>query len=290
MKHKIIKYPDQFSYAEVDTSNYEFTFRCNSYNELWQLGQIIESLNHNNIFPTVTIPNLPDAQSDKRFEKNQSASLKMVGHFLNQFKARYRIFHPHNPEVTEALINDLEIIDNRHFIASVLNSLYCWGLVRTGYPKRFGPIDGISTSAEDEMILMSADAGGFKPLKSLVAKINWDGTTLSASKSRSAGKVDEQLLPLEDFKGKHVMIVDDICIYGGTFKGLAKMLRERNCGKLYLAVSHMTVQNLGDDPVTKYFDKVFTTNSKFDKYWFINQGGHEESINNLEIISLFKFK
>lgn len=290
MKHKIIKYPDQFSYAEVDLDNPEFTFRCNSYSDLWQLGQIIESLNHNGIAPTVTIPNLPDAQSDKRFVKNQSSSLKMVGNFLNQFKAKYRIFHPHNPEVTEALINDLEIIDNRHFIASVLNSLYSWGLVRTGYPKRFGPIDGISTSAEEEMILMSADAGGFKPLKSLVSKINWDGDTLSASKSRSAGKVDKQLLPLEDFKGKHVMIVDDICIYGGTFKGLAKMLRERNCGKLYLAVSHMTVQNLGDDPVTNYFDNVFTTNSKFDEYFHTDKTKDFTTFKNLKIIELFKFK
>lgn len=43
------------------------------------------------------------------------------------------------------------------------------------------------------------------------------------------------------------------------------------------------VQNLGKDPVTNYFDKVFITNSKYDKYFY------EDKIipNNLEIIKIF---
>ena len=94
--------------------------------------------------------------------------------------------------------------------------------------------------------------------------------------------------------GKDIIIIDDICVYGGTFKGLSKLIRETGFeGKLYLAVSHMTVQNLGEDPVTNYFDKVFTTNSKFDKYCYGEK--HESFENkdylgipqNLEIIKLF---
>jgi hypothetical protein len=60
-------------------------------------------------------------------------------------------------------------------------------------------------------------------------------------------------------------------------------LRESNCGKLYLAVSHMTVQNLGEDPVVSYFDKVFTTNSKFNTY----HGNDLLEFEDLEIIKLF---
>jgi hypothetical protein len=82
-------------------------------------------------------------------------------------------------------------------------------------------------------------------------------------------------------------------VYGGTFKGLSKLLKERNCGKLYLAVSHMTVQNLREDPVTKYFDKVFTTDSKFDEYCYGEKGRSIDDedktgiLPNLEIIKLF---
>jgi len=52
----------------------------------------------------------------------------------------------------------------------------------------------------------------------------------------------------------------------------------------------MTVQNLGEDPVTDYFDKVFTTNSKYDKY-YCNEGEDgfigKTNARNLEIIKMF---
>jgi ribose-phosphate pyrophosphokinase len=140
---------------------------------------------------------------------------------------------------------------------------------------------------------MSSDAGGFKPLMKLCDKLDWQGQTASASKSRKWDGEKSSLvqnIQCEDFEGKDVLIIDDICVYGGTFKGLSKLLRERNCGKLYLAVSHMTVQNLGIDPVTKYFDKVFTTNSKFDTYTFgtdILFPEVTDEMKNLEIIKMF---
>lgn len=103
-----------------------------------------------------------------------------------------------------------------------------------------------------------------------------------------------QGLDRDDYEGKDILIIDDICVYGGTFKGLAKLLKERNCGKLYLAVSHMTVQNLGEDPVTNYFDKVFTTNSKYEHYDVADDydatvycDNAIDAPENLEIIKLF---
>jgi phosphoribosylpyrophosphate synthetase len=139
----------------------------------------------------------------------------------------------------------------------------------------------------NNLILMSSDAGGYKPLMNLCNKIGWEGSTYSASKARvpcgEDGMKILQFVERKDFKGKDILIVDDICVYGGTFKGLSQILRESNCGKLYLAVSHMTVQNLGEDPVIGYFDKVFTTNSKYDKYF----GTDLLEFVDLEIIKMF---
>jgi len=101
----------------------------------------------------------------------------------------------------------------------------------------------------------------------------------------------EHILDRQDFEGKDILIVDDICVKGGTFKGLAKLLKKSYCGKLYLAVSHMTVQQLGTDPVTHYFDKVFTTNSKYDTYYWVNDKAHFNTNTipeNLEVIKQFK--
>jgi len=188
-------------------------------------------------------------------------------------------------------MDNVEIIDNSHFIKSVLYNELAPG---PGFP---------NPDLLDNIILMSSDAGGFKPLMKLCDKIQWQGETESASKSRQYIKNEQraiskpintitpvsyskltQRINRQDFEGKDILIIDDICVYGGTFKGLSKLLKDRNCGKLYLAVSHMTVQNLGVDSVTDYFDKVFTTNSKFDNYY---TGKVLSQPNNLEIIKIF---
>lgn len=278
---KIIKYPDNSSYYELITNNVnqEYTVRINSYEDLWHLNQLVDA--HNNFMakiPTITIPCLIDAQADKRFASNQSSGLKLVCKFLNSMNANFKIFHPHNPEVVEASMDNVEIIDNSEFIKEVI-----WKL-NGNYPKETSYLN----LKKDNLILMSSDAGGFKPLMKLCDKIQWKGEVASASKSREykEGKtVLTQLIAHNDFRGKDILIIDDICIYGGTFKGLSKLLKERNCGKLYLAVSHMTVQDLGEDPITNYFDKVFTTNSKYNTYRAENNGTYTPE--NLEIIKLF---
>lgn len=273
MSYKINKYPDGTSYVTIpkewEHTTQEITFRMSNYESLWHLIQLCEVLTWNDVKAHIFIPNLLDAQADKRFDEYQSSGLASISRVLNEFDdISFGIYHPHNPEVVEASLNRVEIIDNSILLDEVLRKL----------------------SPVDDMILMSSDAGGFKPLMKLCDKIGWRGETYSASKARKYedGKSSlSQIVDREDFQGKDIIIVDDISVYGGTFKGLSKLLKERNCGKIYLVVSHMTVQNLGIDPVTHYFDKVFTTNSKFEDYWVDTEGGHMYHPKNLEVIKLF---
>lgn len=275
---KINKYPDGSSYVVLDKERKiePIEHRINSYEDLWHLNQIVEVWNHRygrlDIKPMVIIPNLLDAQADRRFDDNHSSGLKLVCKFLNGMDARFKIFHPHNAEVVEALIDDVEIIDNSEFIDQVLNEV-----------SEYKP----NWTFEDNLILMSSDAGGYKPLIKLANQIKWEGEVFSASKARQDGKMYQYIDPLKDFGGKDILIIDDISVYGGTFKGLAGILRARNCGKLYLAVSHMTVQKLGEDPVTNYFDRVFTTNSKYNSYESVVDLHFIKQPKNLEIIKLF---
>ncbi len=278
MNYKINKYPDGSSYTEVQKDSTSAVFRINSYEDLWHLNQLVDAYNNIDVVPEITIPNLFDAQADKRFGENQSSGLKLVCKFLNQMRAVFQIFHPHNPEVVEALMGNVKIIDNSNFIVEVLNR------VETNINENF----------VKNGILMSSDAGGFKPLMRLCDKINWHGSTFSASKSRStAGSKTNltQRIDRVDFQGSDILIIDDISVFGGTFKGLSTLLREKNAGRLFLAVSHMTVQDLGKDPVTNYFDKVFTTNSKFDEYVTLDGQGYDKimgvSLSNLEVVKLF---
>lgn len=256
-------YPDNSFYVEVGNFNKTFIFRINSYEDLWELNQLHDVYKYNNKNAIVIIPNLFTSQEDRRFDIAQPFGLKLVLEFLKGMgNFDYKIFHPHNPEVVEAILGDrVEIIDNSEFIDLVLAK----GLMGEYTSETETQWDKI---LESNLILMSSDAGGFKPLIKLCDKLGWQGETYSASKSRkyeNGKSVLTQIVDRQDFNGKDILIIDDICVYGGTFKGLSKILKERNCGKLYLAVSHMTVLELGKDSVGNYFDSVFTTNSKFEE-------------------------
>jgi ribose-phosphate pyrophosphokinase len=281
----INKYPDGSSYVNgIGIGLHNSSFKVNSYEDLWHLNQAVDAYyNYFKTRPTITIPCLIDAQADRRFNYDESSGLNLVCTFLNKMQANFKIFHPHNPEVLEALIDNIEIIDNSEFINHVIyNEIYPSFDKET--KKEFYKNN---EDLENNLILMSSDAGGFKPLMKLCDEINWKGETFSASKARMKNGTIFQQIDCSDFDGKDILIIDDISVYGGTFKGLAKLLRERNCGKLYLAVSHMTVRNLGNDPVTNYFDKVFTTNSKYDEYYIASNKGEQTNPKNLEIVKLF---
>jgi ribose-phosphate pyrophosphokinase len=248
MKYVVNSYPDGTHYVKVNEFSDKLTFEINSYQDLWILRQIKDVCDYNRQEVNLHIPCLLDAQADRRFNPDESSGLKLVCDFINSMKFKsVSVFHPHNPEVVEALLDNVKIIDNSDFIMEVI---------------RYYNLH--TTSTLDELILMSTDAGGFKPLMKIADKIGWQGEVYGASKSRKYvdGKsVLIQEIDRQDFNGKDILIIDDICVYGGTFVGLAKMLRARNCGKLYLAVSHVTIENPNKE-LFVLFDKVFSTDSK----------------------------
>lgn len=255
MQYRKVLYPDKSYQVEItDFTNHNLVHRINSYDDLWLLNQIKDACDHNKIKVSLTIPCLFDAQADRRFDDNKPHALKLVCEFINNLNfEEVKIFHPHNPEVVEALISNVTIVDNSEFIEDVIY----------GIKDDFG-----GKSLEENLVLMSTDAGGFKPLMKLVDKIKWTGDVYSASKSRmyinGASQLIQQIDKV-DFEGKSVLIIDDLCVYGGTFLGLSNILKNRNVDKLYLAVSHITVPDPKQE-LDKAFTEIYATNSKFDEY------------------------
>lgn len=270
MKYEVKTYPDGTQYVKVTEFSDELKFRINSYTDLWTLRQIKDVCDHNKQEVNLHIACLLDAQADRRFNTDESSGLKLVCEFINSMKFKsVSVFHPHNPEVVEALINNLKIIDNSEFISKTIKKIHS---LYYEHAKINSPTTiYASSNIISNLILFSTDAGGFKPLMKLADKLQWDGEVYAASKSRKYidGKSKlVQEIDRQDFNGKDILIIDDICVFGGTFIGLANMLKERNCGKLYLAISHLSVEMPSPFLFTLY-DKVFTTNSKnityFDK-------------------------
>ena len=244
MRYEKITYPDGGSYAKItDFSNPVITERINTYADLFFIKSLKDACDYNNVKDvTLNIPCLFQQQHDRRFHDNESFELKLVADFINscEFK-RVNVYHPHS-DVSQIAIKNFKAIDNRNFVIEVLKQI------------------------DTTPILLSTDAGSYKWINKLADVIEFPGEVYGANKSRDlvTHKLT-QVIDRSDFEGRDILILDDLCVFGGTFVGLAKLLKERNVGKLYLGVSHITVKNPNKE-IENLYEKVFCVNTKYDEY------------------------
>ena len=173
-KIEIKNYPDGGKYVIGNNSITELTYRINSYEDLFLLKSIKDACPN---LEEITIPCMFQQQHDKKFNPNESFELKLVCEFINSLNfKKIKVFHPHS-DVTPALLNNCEIIDNTEFIKQVIyNELYSG----PGFP---------NPDMYNNLVLMFSDADGFKPLMKLCKQINWQGETYFASKAREKDKL-----------------------------------------------------------------------------------------------------
>lgn len=136
---------------------------------------------------------------------------------------------------------------------------------------------------KENLIILFPDAGAFKWGMKLLNKLNWEGEVYSASKCRKYenGKSTlVQMIDRQDFQGKDILVIDDLLVGGGTFLGLSEMLKERNVGRLFLAISHITIQT-PNKALEAAYECIFTTNSKYNQYGLSNLTVYD--INDLKI-------
>jgi ribose-phosphate pyrophosphokinase len=206
----------------------------------------------------VTIPYMAYQQADRDFSIGECFSLSTITKILSILPVtKYSIFDPHS-DVTPALISfhkQCEVIPNYKFICNIFNSLISSSTYRSTnyglYP----------VGIDDKLTILSPDAGAYKKIFKLAQSIGFNGGIETANKFRNTNDGTLQVrLSCNDFGGKDVLIIDDICIGGGTFIALAKELKDKNIGKLYLAISHGIFSNRFTE-LSKYFNGIFTTNS-----------------------------
>lgn len=187
------------------------------------------------INPNLFITYMMYQQDDRLFDVSESFGLKVICDLLNTLNFnKISIFHPHSDKVE--LINNCEIIDNLNLIKESISHL------------------------DKEAYWVIPDSGAFKTQFKQIEKLNHKNfITCMKSRSHSTGNI-ETIVNCADLEGKDCFIVDDICLGGRTFINIAQKLKEKNCGNLYLIVSH-GVFNYGIDNLLEYFQKIYTTNS-----------------------------
>ncbi|MFT7899589.1 ribose-phosphate diphosphokinase [Tenacibaculum ascidiaceicola] len=214
------------------------THRIQSFNDIGTLLLATNALKNMGIKKLhVVLPYFPAARQDRLMVSGEPLSVKVYADIINaQNYESVTIFDPHS-EVTPALLNNCKVVDNHKFIKQVTQQL------------------------SDDLILISPDGGALKKIYKVAAHLqNYEVVECSKSRNVKTGQLTGFKVYTDNLQGKDCLIVDDICDGGGTFLGLAKKLKAKNAGNLYLAVSH-GIFSKGFEELEKYFTKIFTTDS-----------------------------
>ncbi|NQX84658.1 MAG: ribose-phosphate pyrophosphokinase [Flavobacteriaceae bacterium] len=214
------------------------THRIQSFNDFGLLVLAVDALKRLSVEKiNVFIPYFPAARQDRVMRKGEPLSVKVYAEILNNMGLnRISIYDPHS-DVTPALLNKCSVISNHNFIKSVLQDI------------------------DEEVILISPDGGALKKIYQLSKRLGGI-TVVECSKSRDVktGKLSGFQVYASDLQGRSCVVVDDICDGGSTFMGLAKELKAKNAGKLYLAVSH-GIFSKGFDKLQIYYDHIYCTDA-----------------------------
>lgn len=214
------------------------TNRIQSFNDFGLLLLAIDALKRMRVKNVnAFIPYFPAARQDRVMIAGEPLSVKVYTAILNSLNLnRITVYDPHS-EVTPALLNCCKAISNHNFIKSVIQEI------------------------NEDVVLISPDGGALKKIYKLSSALGGiDVVECSKSRDVKTGKLSGFQVYDDDLKGKSCLIVDDICDGGGTFIGLAKELKNKKAGRLYLAVSH-GIFSKGFDVLNSYFDKIFSTDA-----------------------------
>lgn len=217
----------------------QITHRIQSFHDFGLLLLAIDALKRLDIeFISVFLPYFPGARQDRVMTSGEALTVKVYTDILNTYNLKEVVVFDIHSDVTPALLNHCKTITNFGFIEQVIAKL-----------------------PSDNLVLISPDGGALKKIYKLASFLK-QFPVIECSKVRDleTGKLSHFNVYTNDLKGKHCLIVDDICDGGGTFTGLAQALKDKNAGNLYLAVSH-GIFSKGFNHLNTYFKHIYTTNS-----------------------------
>jgi ribose-phosphate pyrophosphokinase len=246
IKYNILTFPDGEPHLKLfgqeDWRGEEVSIVCSIKNpsELMQLWMAADIIHHNCCrIDSIFITYLMGARMDRRTTIHQPFTLKFVAGVINSLNAyNVNVFHPHS-HVAGELIWELKEFSNSAFITQVFKEIN-----------------------DASLIYVVPDQGATSMVTRLAALHMRDIVYGKKRRNSLTGALEgfEVNIGDVDIKDRPCMIIDDLCDGGGTFLGLAAVLKEKGAGDLYLAVSH-GIFSKGITELTRVFKQVFTTNS-----------------------------
>lgn len=240
-----IKFPYNIicNYDEETDRRVSISWFYDSDEELFTLASAVDYIKRNfdnNPLIDLYLPYVPNARMDRIKNNEENFSLKVFANFINSFNFAKVYVETVHSNVSEALINNIVSCDNQAFINGVM--------VREKPDVIFFPDEGACKRYSDLYVIKNSKL----PIAFGIKKREW-----------STGKIiGLDVISDVDLKDKKVLIIDDICSAGGTFKFSSMKLKEMGAKEVNLYVTHCedNIQN-GDLLKTDLISRIYTTDS-----------------------------
>lgn len=243
---RIFKFPagelqvEFFSDGFKSFGSVNITMKNITSDDIIALMQISEVLKRNKIAVNILeIPYMPCSRMDRPIAQ-YSFSLKVLADLINSVEAKQVITLDAHSTACDLLINNLQNQDPYDY--------------QMDFFTHIGTTIGIN--------IINPDAGASKKYNSLKERCK---DVIQALKYRDFnGNILNTEVFCKDLNGTPCVVLDDICDGGTTFIELAKVLKAKNAGKLYLFVTH-GIFSKGIEELGKYYEVIGCTDS-FGKY------------------------
>lgn len=161
---------------------------------------------------------LPYGRADRRFEKGNPSPLLDFFCTLRDDIAIFDNIYINDVHNINALPSGLNIIEKGQ-LQCFKDSLVC------GHEKYWD-------------VVVAPDKGATEKAKTIADYLDIDCVYANKSRELSTGKITKMILPDYDFRGKKVLIPDDITDKAGTHMWLADLLKEDGVKQVDLYVTH----------------------------------------------------
>lgn len=190
-----------------------------------------------NTVHTLVMPYMPFARQDRAAEVGEPHSAKVMGTVLNLLAYDNVVIGDAHSDVTGAVVDNVRLVSqaklvNRHLGGEIVAGGWVLCAPDTGATKK---VDQLA-----QLLKVVDVVQGVKHRDTLTGKLTGFDC-------------------YGDVSGKKVMIVDDICDGGGTFLGLAQVLRDKGAVSVGLFVTH-GIFSKGLEVFDGLIDHLYTVN------------------------------
>ena len=214
-------FPDGTKLLKFDQKRdeYTITWLYDSDDELFQLIALTKHLKNKGCKVWLNLPYVPNARMDRVKNENEVFTLKAFAETINWLGFEsVTICNPHST-VSEALFDRVNV----------------------DFECVYGDVKYIlQTSLNKIDVLFFPDEGACKRYSDILAPLGLPVAFGIKKRDWKTGKIDGiELAGYDDIKGKNVLMVDDICAYGGTFYYSACKLRDLGVNEISCYVTHL---------------------------------------------------